>query len=203
LLHYSRAIADIDVLAHTGSRGGKCITGFEFLFSFYGLLLGLAVANVATSFADMWRGRTEWAVGVAPPLLGLFILLAAAQQWTSFWAGRASLTMGPWEVLTAMGMALPYIFTSQAMFPRKLDTGSSIEDYYLAHRRVLMGMLMVPPVVSLCYNIFVSSRAPLPVLAFQSPALLIPLSLALWNNRWAHYLGLVLLCLYMLMRLFA
>ncbi len=27
--------------------------GFEYLFTFYGLLLGLAVANVATGFADM------------------------------------------------------------------------------------------------------------------------------------------------------
>ena len=32
------------------------MSGFEFLFSFYSLLLGLAVANVATGFADIWRG---------------------------------------------------------------------------------------------------------------------------------------------------
>ena len=28
------------------------MTGFEFLFTFYSLLLGLAVANIATDFAD-------------------------------------------------------------------------------------------------------------------------------------------------------
>ena len=44
------------------------MSGFEFLFSFYGLLLGLAVANVTSSFADAWRSRSEWQVGTAPPL---------------------------------------------------------------------------------------------------------------------------------------
>ena len=56
------------------------MSGFEFLFSFYGLLLGLAVANVTSSFADAWRSRSEWHVGAAPPLLGTFILLAAASN---------------------------------------------------------------------------------------------------------------------------
>ena len=71
------------------------MNGFEFLFSFYSLLLGLAVARVATGFADMWRGRRDTVVGISPCLLGLLILFSAAQQWMSFWRGRDVLTMGP------------------------------------------------------------------------------------------------------------
>ncbi len=40
--------------------------GFDFLFSFYSLLMGLAVARVATGFADMWRGRKTMVIGVSP-----------------------------------------------------------------------------------------------------------------------------------------
>jgi len=95
--------------------------GFEFLFSFYSLLLGLAVARVATGFADMWRGRKNMVVGISPILLGLLILFSAAQQWMSFWRGRAVLTMGPWQILVSIAAALPYVFVSQAMLPREQD----------------------------------------------------------------------------------
>lgn len=70
------------------------MTGFEFLFSFYGLLLGLAVAQVTSSFADTRRRRGNRRLGVVPPILGLFVLLAVAQQWASFWAGRDALDTG-------------------------------------------------------------------------------------------------------------
>jgi hypothetical protein len=93
------------------------MNGFEFLFSFYSLLLGLAVANVATGFADIWRGRRETPVGTPTVLLGLLILFSAAQQWMSFWRGRDSLTMGRWQILVSIAVALPFVFISRAMPP--------------------------------------------------------------------------------------
>src|ERR1041385_6057846 len=128
------------------------MNGFEFLFSFYSLLLGLAVARVATGFADMWRARRDTAVGISPCLLGLLILFSAAQQWMSFWRGRDVLTMGPWQILVSIAAALPYVFVSQAMLPREQERWASLEDYYLAHSRVLLGVLLIPPIVSLSCN---------------------------------------------------
>ena len=54
------------------------MSGFEFLFTFFSLLLGLAVANIATDFADMWRERNTRMAGTSTVLLGLFILLSVA-----------------------------------------------------------------------------------------------------------------------------
>ena len=48
---------------------------FDYLFSFYGLLLGIAVANVAIGFADMWRDSEKIGVGYCPPLLGIVVML--------------------------------------------------------------------------------------------------------------------------------
>jgi len=184
------------------------MAGFEFLFSFYGLLLGLAVAQVTSSFADTWRRRGNWRVGVVPPLLGLFILLAVAQQWGSFWGGRDTLDMGPWELLTSMGMALPYIFLSHAMFPVALEGGGSLEDHYFQQRHILLGALLVPPVVSLAYNIGMSP--PQPVVSYlwligigQGPRWIIPVALMIWPHRWVQLTGLTLLCLWMIFLLFA
>jgi hypothetical protein len=98
------------------------MSGFDFLFSFQSLLLGLAIARVATGFADMWRGRKDMVVGISPILLGLFILFSVAHQWMSAWEARSVLTIGPWPILNSIGVALPYVFVSQAMLPREQDT---------------------------------------------------------------------------------
>jgi hypothetical protein len=128
------------------------MNGFDFLFSFQSLLLGLAVARVATGFADMWRGRKDMVVGISPILLGLLILFSAAHQWMSAWEARSVVTMGAWPILVSIGITLPYVFVSQAMLPREQDTWASLEDYYMAHGRVLVGVLLLPPVISLSYN---------------------------------------------------
>lgn len=184
------------------------MSGFEFLFSFYGLLLGLAVATVTSSFADTWRRRGKWRIGIVPPLLGLFILLAAAQQWSSFWGGRDSLTMGPWELLVSMGMALPYIFVSHAMFPVDLQDGGSLEHHYFEQRPILLGVLLVPPFVSLFYNIaFSPSPVTLEALGSMAlgygPRIAIPLALLMSRQRWVHAAGFGLLCLWLLVLIFA
>lgn len=184
------------------------MTGFEFLFSFYGLLLGLAVANVAANLADMWRGRDEIVVGILPPLIGVLILLTASEQWLSFWGGRDALTMGAGTVVTSLCMALPYIFVSHAMFPYTPQKWPSLEEYCLENRRVLMGVLAIPPLVSTTANL-VLSDAPtiaefLPAfLIVQAPRLAILLLLAISGNRWVHRLGLTLLCLHMIFLIFA
>jgi len=203
------SVADTAAIAHNGCKQGECMSGFEVLLSFYGLLLGLAVANVTSSFADTWRRRGNWKMGIVPPLLGLLILLAAAQQWSSFWGARDVLTMGPWEVLTAMGMALPYIFISHAMFPVDLHEGGSLEDHYMQQSPVLAGALLAPPLVSLTYNLAnLPSTAPtvadiLEILAAYSPQILMPVVLLLWRNRWAHTAGMAMLCTWMVIKLFA
>lgn len=181
------------------------MSGVEFLFSFYSLLLGLAVAKVATGFADMWRGRRDMVIGVSPVLLGLFILFSAAQQWMSFWKAHGAYTMGPWAILASMGITLPYVFVSQAMMPREQDTWASLEDYYMAHNRVLLGALWIAPVIALCYNFAqgnlfgVSHLRAVVVLVVR---LGVPLLLICWQRRWVHRFGLAALTITRIVGLF-
>lgn len=124
------------------------MSAFEFLFSFYGLLLGLAAANVATGFADMWRDRREVAVGVCPPLFALIILLGAMNLWLRFWGMRDVVEFGVWPLINLTGVALPFVFLSRAMFPSP-GQAASLEDHYLEHRRLLLAIFAISPVFSL------------------------------------------------------
>ena len=169
------------------------MTGFEFLFAFVSLLLGLAVAAVATGFADMWRGRETLSVGLATPLLGFYILMAAVQAWMALWGARDFLQMTPGELLRSVVVAMPYIFVARAMFPLQHDRWTSLESYYERHSRVLLAVLMVSPAVICLTNLLRGLQLqPLDVLAYGVP-ILMPAAMMLWRRPAFHWLGLSVL----------
>ena len=123
---------------------------FDYLLSFYGLLLGIAVANVAIGFADMWRDCEKIRVGTSPPLLACIVLLGGMNVWLTTWQTRHAMDLDGWQMLAAAGIALPYVFVSRAIFPGlEAKPESSLEDHYLKHRLLILALLTVPPVVSL------------------------------------------------------
>ena len=177
---------------------------FEFLFTFYGLLLGLALVNVATGLADLWRGREDIRVGICGPALALAIGSFAVSQWYLAWANRAALTVGPWQLLVCVGVTLPVVFVSQGMFPKQTDKWDTLDDYYLAHCGVLLTALSISPLVSVLSNWFLFrgsvTVADILRIAFT---IALPLGMIWWRNRWAHaaMLGLVT-AFYLFTRLF-
>ncbi|WGM32755.1 hypothetical protein [Brevundimonas sp. NIBR11] len=182
------------------------MSGFEYIFTFYGLLLGLAVANATNNVAEMWRSSPEVKVGLPPPLLCLFILLSAAQGWTSFWAVHDSLTMEPVTLMMCIGMAAPYIFVSHGMTPAR-EGSASFEDYYITHRKTLMAVLVIPPLLSMAYNLARSGFEPLGETAYWIgvlvlPRVVIPAALAFIRSPGLHALGLTILCAHTIWRIF-
>jgi len=124
------------------------VGAFDYLFTFYGLLLGIAVANVAIGFADMWRDSDRLPVGVCPPLLGCIVMLGGMNVWLTMWHIRQDVGINALQMLAATAVALPYVFVSRAMFPgQEKEPESSLEDHYLKHRVLILAMLTVPPVV--------------------------------------------------------
>ncbi|HZC37534.1 MAG TPA: hypothetical protein VE221_02535, partial [Sphingomicrobium sp.] len=125
-----------------------------YLFSFYGLLLGIAVANVAIGFADMWRDCEKIGVGYCPPLLGVIVMLGGMNVWLTMWHLRGSATVDAWQMLAATAVAMPYVFISRAMFPgAERETERSLEEHYLRHRRLILLVLVAPPVASILSKI--------------------------------------------------
>jgi hypothetical protein len=122
---------------------------FDYLFSFYGLLLGIAVANVAIGFADMWRDCEKIAVGTCPPLVASSVLLGGMNVWLQMWLARPYVTVNGLQMLTAAAISLPYVFVSRAIFPGDEDEPErSLEDHYIRHRKIILIMLAIPTIFS-------------------------------------------------------
>ena len=109
------------------------MTGFEMLFAFYSLMLGLALANATTGFADLLRDRETVRIGTLVPLLCLVVVTFVPSQWLGFWVNRQVFSLTPFLLLTAMAVVLPYVFLSQAMFPADRKRWASLDDYVLAN----------------------------------------------------------------------
>lgn len=177
---------------------------FDYLFSFYGLLLGIAVANVAIGFADMWRDCEKIAVGTCPPLVASSVLLGGMNVWLQMWLTRPYVTVNGIQMLAAAAISLPYVFVSRAIFPgAEDDQERSLEEHYLRHRRIILLMLAVPTAIS------VTSHTLLDRFSYRGweiwwvgARIALPLLLMLFPERKVQRGGLALLNLVQLLGLF-
>ncbi|MDZ4362203.1 hypothetical protein [Brevundimonas sp.] len=177
------------------------MSAFEYVFTFYGLLLGLAAANVATGFADMWRDRLQVAVGVCTPLIAFIVLLGVMNLWLRFWANREMDSPGPWQMIGFAGLALPYVFISRAMFPGA-GGATSLETHYLEHRRIMLLALATPPIVSLVTTALTTGLAAEWSTIWVGLRVLAPIALLPFGGRTANRIGLAAILGLLVMGLF-
>lgn len=176
------------------------MSAFEYIFTFYGLLIGLAAANVTTGLADAWRDRRTVSLGYCVPLLTLIVLMLIMRLWVSFWSARPDMVMAPELLIAAACTALPYIFLSRIIFPGP-GGATSLEDHFFAHRRTILVAIVLPAFVSILSNLFISHEWPPPLWLALRPV--IPLALLPFDNRVANRVGLTLFAAQVAWALFA
>jgi hypothetical protein len=177
------------------------LSAFEFVFTFYSVMLGLAAANVGTGFADMWRDRRAIEVGVCAPLLAAIVLVATMNLWLRFWRSWAGVEVGPWALITLVAFALPLVFLSRAMFPGAGST-TSLEDHYFQHRRVMLLALAATPGSSLIWSAARGALATDWPTLWLAIRLLGPLALIALPGRLSNRLGLAAILGWVLVGLF-
>jgi len=127
---------------------------FSFMFSFYGLLLGLAVIEVATGFSRAYDERRRRKLGIVAPLFGVLLLVDLITFWMNAWAYRDLPNVSYPLALAVALVALLYYFAATQVFPKSGDEGT-LDVHIMEHRRVvalcmLVSNLMtqIPPAIS-------------------------------------------------------
>ncbi|MEG3180354.1 hypothetical protein [Sphingomonas sp. LT1P40] len=121
---------------------------FEFFFSFYGLLLGLTVVEVATKMADAVGARKRIAMGLLTPALAIFVLFDITSFWLWAWAAREWVTVSWGVMFGALALAVSYFLAAALIFPRQADEWASLDDHYWRHKRIVLGGVIFANVVS-------------------------------------------------------
>lgn len=123
------------------------MSAFEFFFSFYGLLLGLSVAVIATGLATAIQHRRKIRIGWLTPLLALFVGLDIASFWDSAWVNFRHLPFSYGMLIAGLAIALVYFIAASLVFPHDLDDGQSLDDHFWANKKVVLLLTIAANVI--------------------------------------------------------
>lgn len=126
-----------------GIATGGGVSAFEFFFSFYGLVLGLSVAVIATGLATAIQHRKKIRIGWLTPLLALFVGLDIASFWDSAWVNFRHLPFSYGLLIAGLAIALVYFIAASLVFPHDLDDGQSLDDHFWANKKVVLLLTIV------------------------------------------------------------
>ena len=112
---------------------------FNFVFSLFGLLLGLSLAEVLSGFARVLKLRRAVNIGWLVPLLGLFVMLDIASFWSGAWRSREWIE--PHYGFLFLGLVITglYYLAASIVFPASGDSRADYDAHYFAHRRQILG----------------------------------------------------------------
>lgn len=114
------------------------MSAFEFFFSFYGLLLGLSVAVIATGVATAIQHRKRIRIGWLTPLLALFVGLDIASFWDFAWTMYRDVPFSYGLLIIGLAIALIYFIAASLVFPHAIEDDLSLDDHFWANKKLIL-----------------------------------------------------------------
>ncbi|HYX45651.1 MAG TPA: hypothetical protein VE820_02345 [Sphingomicrobium sp.] len=125
------------------------MTVFEFVFSLYSLLFGLALAQVFAGFGNTLQERHKLKVGWLTPLLGLFVILDLTSFWEIGWQLK-DMFARPYFLILISGVLLAgiYYLAARLVFPRNFVEWPDFDVYYFRHKQWVFGGILFCNVIA-------------------------------------------------------
>lgn len=122
---------------------------FEFVFSLYSLLFGLALAQVFGGFGNVLQERHKLKVGWLTPLLGLFVILDLTSFWEIAWQLRDVIER-PAILILMLGVLVAgiYYLAARLVFPRNFAEWPDFDVYYFRHKNWVFGGILFCNIVA-------------------------------------------------------
>ncbi|HEX8300739.1 hypothetical protein [Sphingomonas sp.] len=115
---------------------------FEFFMTFYGLLLGLATAELFGGFASILRERAPPRLGIILPLVGVIALIEIMATFIDAWMSLRGIGINMPQFAVPMLVGLVYFVLGVVMVPRHLDDWPDLDSYFDRRRPWIVGLLL-------------------------------------------------------------
>lgn len=118
------------------------MTGFDFLFTLFGLLLGLALAEGLGGLSRAIKASDRVRIGWPTALLALFVSCDVVTFWMYGWSLRERLPLS-WPVLFGgFAVTATYYVSAALVFPDEPEGWDALDAHFERHhRKVLSGVL--------------------------------------------------------------
>lgn len=127
------------------------MSAFEFFFSFYGLLLGLSVAELVGGLSRILHERERVRFGWLTPLLALFVAMDVATFWSQAWTIFRGAPFNPALLFVGLIVAATFYIAASVTFPRVTAEGVTtridLDEHFWAHRRLIFSCILAANVI--------------------------------------------------------
>src|SRR3954468_10462191 len=130
---------------------------FEFVFSLFGLLLGLSLAEVLGGLArtlKQWRtvrlGGVAAFVGLGwlTPLLGLLVMLDLTSSWALAYSLRDSIPANFLTLVIGLFVTGLYYLAATLVFPDDAAKWPDLDTYFFEHKKQVLGGILASRVLA-------------------------------------------------------
>lgn len=136
------------------------------VFALFGLLLGLAIAEVLAGFAQTWKarlradaaGRPPVRVGWLVPLLGLLVITDQTGFWLTAYAFRETIPLTFLALLAVLAVIGLYYLLATFVFPDEPEAWPDFDDYYMRINRIVIGGMLAINAAVIGYALALESR---------------------------------------------
>lgn len=120
---------------------------FEFFFTFYGLILGLAAAEILSSLGAYVRARPLRSLEIQSALLAFLTFLVICATWIDAWATRDTFRLSFASMLAPIGSATAYYLAAVVVLPKEQSDYDAMGAYFLKRKNFVVSMLLVAEVI--------------------------------------------------------
>ncbi|HYJ51874.1 MAG TPA: hypothetical protein VEW04_01765 [Allosphingosinicella sp.] len=176
------------------------MNAFEFVFSLFGLVLGLSVTELLAGFSRAVRRRGKIRLGWLTPLLGVILLLDLLTFWLHAWEMRAQIPMSFGSLIFGTAIAGIYYLSASLVFPEDFGEWDDLDDYFMSIKKLVMlgvtaaNWLMTAGIATLTGSPFNSVLNVAIPIGFTTLAILVAL---LKSRRWSVALAWVIFAAYL------
>ena len=132
------------------------MANLDFIFSLFGVVLALCLAEVLTGVARVARqkrdaalaGRDDVRIGFLTPLLAAFLLFDITSFWAVAWALRDAVSANYQVLIFGLFATSLYYVAASWVFPASADGSVDLDVYYLKHKSVVFTLVFTANVVS-------------------------------------------------------
>lgn len=178
------------------------IRAFEFALGLFSVLIGLAIADVATSFHRLMRAQPRVRWDPLALLAALFAMVITVGMWFDLWGIRNATSVRHFFLYLALvGSFFLLFLIAASSLPDEASEGIDLREFYDGNRRYFWSLVTLFEITYVAFGIHfiggVIDRLPHAVVAIiigqWAILIAVPLVLLLVRSRPIHYAGMALL----------
>lgn len=116
---------------------------YSVFFTFYRLILGLAVTEILSNFSAYGRHRLMRSIEPQSALLAALTFLVICATWIDAWTTRTDFGLSFARMWAPIGAATSYFLAASAVLPKDESDYDNMAAYFMRRKTFVVGMLIL------------------------------------------------------------